>query len=338
MKLRCTQFVVFCLVVMLCKTVSDAADSGMLSGAQGQEAITSVERFVPAQSTDAQWWDRWSDEYPFLRVGSTDRLGPLALPGIQTQPIGVAYVFGSPQPDLVAKVNGKLAPGLYVIPWLGSSGDGVPFFGTPVPVNIPINHPLIENGSLNQVGPKIHALWIEGQSMVHGVLNPTELTIAVVEQVALPRLPSSPRRLQFVVREDGRVEIVFELGDGTPWYPPGQDRASGNFSPYDGAGIWQGGPRYRYLYAITYPALLSGQPSNLRLFTPTMKEVRFDMGQITPARLSSGAHTAEIVVGSRFGPFYYYPTGITEPTTSTKRHHLVGHDGNMLRQDRKSVV
>lgn len=290
-------------------------------------------RFVPADSSHAQWWRQWNDEYPFLQSGAPDGLGPLALPGIQTQPMGTAYVFGSAQPDLFAKVNGRPAPGLYVIPWVGTTEDGVPIFGTPVPVKIPTDHALISTGTISQIGSDIHALWIQGSMLVHGIFDARAFTFKAVNEVSLPRLPSAPQKVHFVMLADGRVDVLFEIGDGSPWYPPGQDRASANFSPYDGAGIWQGGPRHRALYAATYPGLLHGTPSAVRPFTPLNEGSRFDVGKITNARLSSRDHAGDIVIGSRFGPMYFFASenGVDGPLQTKARNHFVGLDGNMLR-------
>lgn len=288
--------------------------------------------FRPAQGKENSWWEKWGGEYPFVKVGTEQGIGPLALVGIQTKPIGTAYVFESAQPDLFAHVNGRPAPGLYVIPWVGTSEDGTPFFGTPVPVNVPTNHPVISNGSVVQVGKEIHAMWIDEGALIHGVFDKGSFTFRVTGQAALPRLPRSANRVHFVPLADGRVDVLFEISDGTPWYPEGQDRTAIDFHPYDSAGIWQGGPRYRTLYAATYPSLLSGKPSDARLFAPSLEQVRFDMGQITNVRLG-GAHDADIVVGSRFGPIYYYRVdgGKESPLATDARRHLVGTDGNTLR-------
>jgi hypothetical protein len=88
---------------------------------------------------------------PRAQGGFHEPLLPLSV-GLETVPVGQAYVFFSVMPDLFV-VNNKLStePGLYLYEWLHESTGGVPVFRRRVQVTHPFKGLLPPTGTIMQV-------------------------------------------------------------------------------------------------------------------------------------------------------------------------------------------
>ncbi|MCA9232370.1 MAG: hypothetical protein KDA57_17105, partial [Planctomycetales bacterium] len=119
-------------------------------------------------------------------VGTPDRLGPLALPTLQSWPRGVAYVFDAEQPDLFVRGRGGIPDGLYVFPWLRTSDQGTPVFGRPKQVESEFE----DNGTIFQTPDgQIHGVWTSGKNLVHTRLDKEQLKFVEVNRVEISSLP-----------------------------------------------------------------------------------------------------------------------------------------------------
>lgn len=234
-----------------------------------------------------------------LKSSAPSGLGPLALPGLQQQMIGSAFVFGTSQPDVFIATPGS-AGGLFLLRGLRNSDSGVPIYGPAVRVRSPFSE---KSAIVQTAGGEIHAVWIEGNRLRHGILNQRELAWMELGQAALTGLPGTAESVALVPNPDDSWEVVFEVSDGA------QARAGSpntvDWRPYDAAGIWTGGFPYRYLYAGRVQTLLTGPIGHLRQVSKTQREVYLNMVQITPVNLGEGRRR-DLMTGSRQGILAYY--------------------------------
>ena len=271
-------------------------------------------------------------------VGTTDRMGPLAFPGIENHPVGIASVFDSKQPDLFLMGN-RHGPGLYLYKYLKTNSEGVPVFGNRIIVKTPfsVKHPPI--GAIFQTADGIiHGTWLLKNDLVHTVYDREKHSFTEIERQAIKGLPRAPSSLAVLSNPDESVEIIFGISDGVSSRPPHFDPApqylndyrDPRYRPFDGAGVWRGGFPYVAMYGISLPKLLKGPVTELRLVSKTKHEVRNSYRTLTIANLGPG-RTRDVIGGSRYGGLAYYHNTSSNSVNFDPRKHLVGTNGIILR-------
>ena len=81
-----------------------------------------------------------------IPVGDGSQSGPLA-PGLQSSPVGRAYVFDHEEPDLFVMANKhslQPGPGLYLFEWTGRNSKGTPVFAPPRKVTLSLTNPSLK--------------------------------------------------------------------------------------------------------------------------------------------------------------------------------------------------
>lgn len=291
-------------------------------------SVHSAVEFQPAASSSGWWWEQWEGRDPFLKSGAPDRRGPLALPGIWNQPRGTAFVTDGEEPDLFVRVTGFPGLGLYVYPFSGRTGEGVPVFGTPRPVQLDVTHPIGSSGSIYQAEQgEIRAVWMEGRNLAFGVFSSATRSFSKAGSVEIAGLPRTPARVAVEEMPDGSLRAFFEMSDGVASQPSGAGRWDEDYQPYDGAGIWRGGMPYRYLYGATLPGFGEGPASAVRRLSPSEAEVRLNLNQLAPVNIGS---TTGLMTGSHYGGIYFF-AGDYDAAELDSGKEIAGTSGNLLR-------
>lgn len=270
----------------------------------------------------------------FLPVGTPEGIGPLALPTIHSHPRGYAYVYGSEGPDLFVQGTGAPGTGLYLFPWVGRSEDGVPIFDQPRRVS----GAFTDKGTIFQTADGVvHGLWLDGGTLLHSIYQPGSNSFSEVSRVSLLGLPRSPSSLAVRMREDGTIELVFEVGDGVSLQPGDAGMWDKEYRPYDGAGIWRGGEPYSSLYAASLSTLFEDTVASGRRVSATEREVFLGMSGVTWGTLDT-IGPGGVFTGSRLGNLYYYP--VLDPSTLSLDHQLrlVDQEGITLRHPTVSAT
>jgi hypothetical protein len=263
---------------------------------------------------------------PPLKSAAQNGEGPLSLPYLRNELMGCAFVFGSKQPDLFVCGNTRTSD-LYLLKWLRNNQDGVPVFGSP----IPIKSFFTSKGTVFQTkNGLIHGLWLKKDSVVHTVFEKASLSFLVQNEIELPKLPGSVNSIAALPHEDGSVDFVLEVsGLRIPAKYNNQNPSTESWRPFDAAGIATTGFSYTYLYSIHFPKLLEGEPQQVQQASLTNKEVLSGMVNSTLVNLGRG-HEHDLIAGSRLGIFPYYRRNDQEGLRFSKRCYMVGEDGNML--------
>ena len=155
-----------------------------------------------------------------IPVGTTDKNGPLAFPGIQNQPVGTASVFDSKQPDLFLMGN-RHGPVLYLYKYLKTNSEGVPVFGNRIIVKTPFSVKRPPIGTIFQTADGIiHGIWLLKNDLVHTVYDREKHSFTEIERETVKALPRAPSSLAVLSNPDESVEILFGISDGVSNRPP----------------------------------------------------------------------------------------------------------------------
>ena len=99
-----------------------------------------------------------------IRVGG-NRLGPLSTGGVQSIPLGAAFVYGSARPDLFAGGD-RWYPGVYLYRWINDE-NSVPVFSDRRKVTVPRTGNRAATGTVFQTAEgKIYGLWLDGMDII----------------------------------------------------------------------------------------------------------------------------------------------------------------------------
>lgn len=274
-----------------------------------------------------------------IPVGASDKIGPLAFPGIENHPVGIAFVFGSRQPDIFLMGN-RHGPGLYLYKYLKTNSEGVPVFGNRIRVKVPFSVKIPPQGTIFQINDgTIHGVWLLKNDLVHTVYDRREHSFAETQRVAVKGLPRAPCSLGVLLNLDGSVEVLLGISDGVasrprPDYKPDPQYLSyyrdPRYIPYDGAGVWRGGFPYACLYAVSLPKLLAGPATEPKLVSKTKREVRDSYYTLTTVNLGTG-RTRDVIGGSHYGGIYYYRNNSSGGINLEQKRCIVGTDGVIIR-------
>jgi len=274
-----------------------------------------------------------------IPVGTNDNTGPLAFPGIQNRPLGVAYVFGSQHPDIFL-IGNRHGPGLYLYRWIKNSDDGIPIFGNRTNIKMPFSIKNPPPGTIFQTGDGVvHGIWLLKEKLVHTIFDSKEYAFREKENVTVTPLPRPPDTLGVLLNPDRSLHILLGISDGVSSRPrlgfePDPKYLSyyrdPRYIPYDGAGVWRGGFPYTSLYAVTLPTLLKGPVSPPRRVSKTNREVRNSYYTITAANLGP-RRNRDIITGSHYGGIYYYHNDSHQGLDFEVKRSIVGTDGIAIR-------
>lgn len=239
-----------------------------------------------------------------LPSAAPEGLGPVALPGLNSTPVGVANVFGGARPDLFVFTRGGPA-GLHLLPYLRTGENDAPVFSPPRQIRAPFRDaPCIIYQTPDGL---VHGAWIEKQRVHFAHFDRDTLAFRPGREIPLDPLPDPAFNLAVLPGPSGALRLVFEVaGDTDPARHDVTDPNSPDWRPYDAAGISTLAARHRYLVAADLPAT-ADRLANIRPLTPTRRETYWGMMQITPLPLGPDRPSG-ILAGSRLGTFSYYPS------------------------------
>ncbi len=291
-----------------------------------------------------------------LRVGGDGR-GPLSA-GLSNYPLGTAFVFGPAaegrQPDVfVAAGRFSHEPGLFLYRWSATAADGTPVFADRVGVRHPGDTKVPPTGMIFQArSGVVYGFWLNKGTVVRTRFDPATFAFEPLPappfSLAAPAAsgtqmnPDNRTAERFTVMENdqGELDLVFSVSDGTSFRPPSPPGSRDPlFQPFDGRGIWRGGWPYVFLRAgrLETPVGSSAAESSasslhdVRDVSATRREALLSHGGITVVDLGTG-HERDILTGSHFGNFYYYPNTARRSGVVLAPHELVRDTaGDVLR-------
>ena len=163
-----------------------------------------------------------------IQLGDGKQPGPFA-PGLQSSPVGRAYVFGHEEPDLFVVANLHSmdpGPGLYLYEWKGRNYEGVPVFAPPRKVNVSMIDPAlrgVHDTSPSMIGcifetddGEIHGWWINGPEIYRTILDREILEFkhsaaGIMTLTGLPEAPEVPANLEVLQDKNGSLQIVLSM-------------------------------------------------------------------------------------------------------------------------------
>jgi len=224
-----------------------------------------------------------------IPLGDGCQPGPFA-PGLQSSPVGTAYVFGNEEPDLFVVANLHSldpGPGLYLYEWKGRNEQGIPVFAAPQKVTLSLIDPTLRGihdtspsliGSIFQTKDElIHGWWLDGSEIYRTVLDKESLTFNLsfagkISMTGLPDVPETPSTHEVIINNDGSIQILLAINDGVIHRPEGYWRHP-EYIMYDGAGVFKGKWPYEYLYISDTISIETRSPVNFKSYSLTRREV-----------------------------------------------------------------
>ncbi len=265
-----------------------------------------------------------------ISVGDGSQSGPLA-PGLQSSPVGRAYVFDHEEPDLFVMANKHSldpGPGLYLFEWTGRNNEGIPVFAPPRKVTLSLINPSLKalrgvsdtspnlTGSIFQTDDgTIHGWWLSGFEIYRTLFDKEKLqfkftSAGKITITGLPEAPEIPTNLTVWQRDNSTLQILLSMNDGVKHRPEGFWRAP-DYIMYNGAGIFLGNWPYEYLYISDAISLDVGSPVRFHQYSITKKEVLHSYQNLTFVEYEPGGQQ-RLITGSRYGNFLYYPMTSSE--------------------------
>ncbi|MCC6683407.1 MAG: VCBS repeat-containing protein [Phycisphaeraceae bacterium] len=254
-----------------------------------------------------------------IPVGNAQRQGRLAS-GISTLMMGVIEASeGKPGGIFTVATHHSSHPGLYFYPLLERGKDGVPVVGPSVEIDQPkgLGHVPLPGIILQNDDGKVHALWLEKDTIRRTTLDQAgrRFIDSTAGPLALQNLPRPASWLGVVPADQGAVDLLIGVEDGTPTRPQdGPDWRDPAYRPFDGAGVYRGGIPFTFMYAVRLDHIdgsLDGMP---RLVSPSQQEVLMSYGSLTRVDLGVDRER-DVMTGSWFGNLHYYHnanrTGVT---------------------------
>lgn len=248
-----------------------------------------------------------------LRVGPNDGIGPLSV-GLTSTPIGAARVTGGAQADLfVAAGRFSERPGLWLLPWVGTTRNGTPIVGPGRMLTVPGS--TAPHGAMTMIEHRrtVYLLLLESRDSIKCFRY--EQTgnagrFAAHSTITLPKMPRTPSYMGAVFNADGSLEIILTISDGTRYRPRTPDWRSPDYVPFSGTGRWTGGYPWLSFYSVTVrKGLGGGAAENFRRISTSEREILLRGGApavLPPANPNAGNPTRSFVAGSWFGDMYYY--------------------------------
>ena len=279
-----------------------------------------------------------------ILLGDGSQAGPFA-PGLQSSPVGRAYVFGHEEPDLfvVANLHSMYpGPGLYLYEWTGRNDEGIPVFAPPRKVTVSMIDPAIRgvhDTSPSMIGcifqtdnGEIHGWWLNGGEIYRTLLDREALEFkhtpaGKITMTGLPDEPEIPANLEILQNNDGTLQIYLTMSDGVIHRPPGFWRHP-EYIMYNGAGVFIGKWPYEYLYISETITPGVDHSVQVKQYSLTKKEILQGYHNLTFVEYEKGG-PKRLLTGSRYGNFLYYP-GISADNPG-KRVFVCDESGIALR-------
>jgi hypothetical protein len=280
-----------------------------------------------------------------ILVGDGSQPGPFA-PGLQSSPVGAAYVFGHEEPDLFVVANLHSldpGPGLYLYEWKGRNDKGIPVFAAPQKVALSLIDLTLRGihdtspsliGSIFQTEDEtIHGWWLDGSKIYRTIFDKETLTFNLssagsISMTGLPDAPEIPSTLEVKKKKNNEtVQILLAINDGVIHRPGGYWRHP-EYIMYDGAGVFLGRWPYEYLYISDTISLEVSSPVMFKPYSPTKREVLQGYHSLTFVEYEKEG-PEHLITGSRYGNLLYYP--MTSGNDPGKRVYVVDERGIVLR-------
>lgn len=256
-----------------------------------------------------------------ISVGTNHRRGPLAI-GLQSNPVGQAYVFDNKEPDLfVISSKHSLQPnaGLYLYKWIERDEEGTPVFGQRQIVDLPefihnnSDYPFINNinGTIFQTTDGvIHGWWLDGRKIYRTIFDRKELEFklsssGIIEIEGLPDISQFPNNLSVIQHNNSEAQIILGINDKKNHRPKGYWRDP-DYHMFDGAGIFLGSWPFEYLYISDTFSLDVKFPIPFSQYSTTREEVLHGYKKITVVEYGKDKGN-QLVTGSWYGNIMYYP-------------------------------
>jgi len=279
-----------------------------------------------------------------IPIGEGSQPGPLA-PGLQSSPVGRAYVFDHEEPDLFVITNLHSlhpGPGLYLFEWTGRNNEGAPVFAPPRKVTLSLFDPSLKgisdtsprlNGSIFQTDNGIiHGWWLNGSEIYRTLFDKEELQFKLtsagkITMTGLPDAPEISTTLTVWQRNNSTLQILLSMNNGVKHRPEGYWR-NPDYIMYDGAGVFLGNWPYEYLYISDTISLDVSSPVRVNQYSITKKEVLHGYQNLTFVEYEQGGHK-RLITGSRYGNFLYYP--MTSSDNPGKSVYVCNESGIVFR-------
>ena len=292
------------------------------TGKEGEEKIISGER---------------------IPVGIDNGRGPLSI-GVQSNPVGQAYVFAGDEPDLFVmsgKHNFSPEPGLYLFKWIARDEKNAPVFGSPVKVKFSVSKRFskLPAGTVWQdESGTVYGFWLADNKIYITTFNKDKKSFVPtgkpVEITGLPEAPAHITNLNVLPLSTGELQIVLTVNDGVKHKPDGNKRGD-DYRVYDGAGVFLGKWPYEYLM-ISGPVRPKGLSSvSFRQFSSTRKEVLLRYQGLTRVKFT-GTDEYQVLTGSWFGNLLFYPWSNSAGQSTQKL--IVDENGNAVRYKSPGAV
>jgi len=279
-----------------------------------------------------------------IPLGNGNQAGPFA-PGLQSSPVGRAYVFGHEEPDLFVVANLHSmdpGPGLYLYEWTGRNDEGIPVFAPPRKVALSLIDPALRGvhdtspsmiGSIFQMdNGEIHGWWLNGPEIYRTLFDREALEFkhtseGKITMTGLPDAPEIPSNLEVLENNNGTLLILLSMNDGVIHRPEGFWRHP-DYIMYNGAGVFLGKWPFEYLYISDTISPEVSAPVRVHQYSLTRKEVLQGYHSLAFVEYEKGGPNS-LITGSRYGNFLYYP--MTSGDNPGKRVYVCDESGIVLR-------
>ena len=272
-----------------------------------------------------------------MRIGQNGGLGPLSV-GMDSHPIGAVRITGGAQADIFAYA-GRFSerPGIWLLPWVGTTKNGTPVVGPGRYMSLPDLKPPYGPMTLLQGKNKdgVYLLHLDGMARIQCFrleASAQGFGFAKYSEIKLPDIPRPPVSIAAFFNENGSLEILLTLTDGVRYRPKKPGWRDMNYVPYSGSGRWTGGYPWLSFYAVTAEhGLNSERADNFRRVSSGEHEVLLRGGSLVPLPPEdNGKH--DFIAATWFGDFYFYRnTGVSSDLVFSRKQWLRDVDGNVLR-------
>ena len=278
-----------------------------------------------------------------IPVGGSTRHGPIA-PGLQSSPVGRAFVFNHAEPDLFVMANRHSldpGPGLYLYEWKGRNNEGVPVFAPERKINISLADPASLgisdtspslSGSIFQTNDgTIHGWWLIGSEIHRTIFDKDAFQFKLYNagkllMTGLPSAPEFPSTMAVYQISDSTLQIILAMNDGIKHRPEGYWRDP-EYIMYNGAGVFLGNWSYEYLYISDTITPGVNSPIGFHPFSLTKREVLHNYQNLTLVEYKPSG-PKHLLTGSRYGLMLYYPLTGNNPG---KKAYVTDASGIILR-------
>lgn len=279
-----------------------------------------------------------------IPVGDGSQPGPFA-PGLQSSPIGRAYVFEHEEPDLFVVANLHSldpGPGLYLYEWKGRNDEGIPVFAAPQKVTLSLidftlrgihdTSPSLIGSIFQSENGVIHGWWLDGSDIYRTLFDKETLQFKIapagkITMTGLPDAPEIPSTLAVKQNNNETIQILLAVNDGVIHRPEGFHRHP-DYIMYNGAGVFLGKWPYEYLYISDTISMEISSPIKFHPYSLTKREVLQGYHSLTFVEYEKGG-PEHLITGSRYGNLLYYP--MTSGENPGKRVYVCNESGIVLR-------